>query len=71
MKIYGLSAFPQKQEFVNHLRWLSALTSSGNWIIRGDFNIITSLREKKGGKRMLDKYQEDFRETLVNSSLVD
>ena len=42
-----------------------------NWITRGDFNLITALREKKGGKQMLDKYQEDFRETLVNSTLVD
>ena len=71
MNIYGPSAFPQKQEFVNHLRWLSASASTGNWIIGGVFNIISSLREKKGGKRMLDKYQEDVRETLVNSSLVD
>ena len=64
VNIYGSSAFPQKQEFVNHLRWLTASASEGNWIIGGDFNLITSLKEKKGGKRMLDKYQEDFRETL-------
>ena len=71
VNIYGSSVFPQKQEFVNHLRWINASASLGNWIIGGDFNLITLLKEKKGGKRMLDKYQEDFRETLVNSSLVD
>ena len=26
---------------------------------------------KKGGKQMLDKYQEEFRETLANCTLVD
>ena len=71
VNIYGPSAFSQKQEFVKHLRWLSASASTRNWIIGGYFNLITSLREKKGGKRMMDKCWEDFRETLVNSSLVD
>ena len=71
VNIYGPSAFSQKQEFVKHLRWLSASASTRNQIIGGYFNLITSLREKKGGKRMLDKCQNDFRETLVNSSLVD
>ena len=33
VNIYGASAFPQKQEFVNHLRWLSASASEGSWII--------------------------------------
>ena len=56
MNIYGPSAFPLKQAFVHHLRWLCAMAKEGNWIIGGDFNLITSLQEKKGGRRMLDKY---------------
>ena len=69
--IYGPSAFLQKQEFVNHLRWLCASVLEGNWVIGWDFNMITSLREKKEGRNTLDKYQEDFGETLANSTLVD
>ena len=43
---------------------------------RGDLDsgrryLITSLREKKGGRRDLDKYQEDFREILTLGPLVD
>ena len=33
--------------------------------------MITSLRENKGGRRMLDKHQEEFREVLAQSTLVD
>ena len=43
----------------------------GIWTVGGDFNLITVLREKKGGRRVLDKYQEEFRDILAQSSLVD
>ena len=69
--IYGPSAFPQKQDFIHHLRWLDSLAKEGRWIVGGDFNLITALREKKQGRRVLDKYQEEFRDILAHSSLVD
>ena len=47
------------------------MAKEGRWIVGGDFNLITALREKKGGRRVLDKYQEEFRERLSQSSLVD
>ena len=68
---YGPSAFPQEQAFVHHLRWMDALPKEGRWIVGGDFNLITTLREKKGGRRVLDNYQEKFREILAQSSVVD
>ena len=37
----------------------------------GDFNLITSLREKKGGRRASYKYQEEFREILTLGPLAD
>ena len=37
----------------------------------GDFTLITTLRENKGGRRVLDKYQDEFKELLAHSSLVD
>ena len=40
-------------------------------MIGSDFNLITSLSEKKGGKRDLDRFQEAFGEILTRSSLLD
>ena len=54
--IYGPSDFPEKQVFIHHLRWLDPLAKEGRWIVGGYFNLITALREKKGGRRVLDKY---------------
>ena len=40
-------------------------------MIGGDFNVISNLGEKKGGRRILGKYQEAFCEFLAQSPLVD
>ena len=69
--IYGPSAFPEKQAFIHHLRWLRNHAQEGTWIVGGYFNLITSLRGKKGGRRALDKYQEEFREILTLGSLTN
>ena len=58
--IYGPSAFPQKQDFIHHPRWLESLAKEGRWIVGGYFNLITTLKENKGGRRVLDKYQEEI-----------
>ena len=50
---------------------MDSLGKEGIWIVGGDFNLIYSLRENKGGRRVLDKYQEEFMEILSQSSLVD
>jgi exonuclease III len=42
-----------------------------HWIIGGDFNIITSLAEKKGGIPRLDMEADLFKETIYNLHLVD
>ena len=36
-----------------------------------DFNLITSLGEKKGGRRSLDRFQEAFRDFMEQSQRVD
>ena len=48
MNIHGPSAFPQKHEFVNHLRWLSASASTGNWIIWRRLQCNIFAQGKKG-----------------------
>ena len=71
VNIYGPSAFPQKKAFINHLRWLRNHAQEGTWIVGGYFNLIISLREKKGGRIALEKYQEEFREILTLDPLAD
>ena len=41
------------------------------WIMGGDFNLIFSLGEKKGGRWSLDILQESFRDYIEQSQLVD
>eukprot|EP00253_Pinus_taeda_P008568 PITA_08568 len=42
-----------------------------NLILGGDFNMITSLMEKKGGLRKLNRDGEQFKDFIDNASLVD
>lgn len=71
VNIYGPSAFAKKQSILNFLRWQADQASVGSWVLGGDFNLITSLLEKKGGRRELDKFQEAFGEILTRSALLD
>lgn len=41
------------------------------WLLGGDFNEITSLNEKRGGSRRLEKYMQKFREPLDSCDLID
>ena len=42
-----------------------------SWIMGEDFNLITSLGEKKGGRRSLDRFVEYFINFVEQSQLVD
>ena len=44
---------------------------ANHWILGGDFNMITTLGEKKGGLRKLDKDAEAFNTFIVASKLID
>ena len=56
MNIYGPSAFPKKHAFLDFLEWVKVLSESRNWVIGGDFNLISNLGKNKGGRRSLDKF---------------
>ena len=71
MNIYGPSAFPHKRSLLDFLGWFKGITEIGNWVIGGDFNLISNLWEKKGGRRSLDKYQEAFYNFLTQSPMID
>ena len=42
-----------------------------HWVVGGDFNLITSLEEKKGGRCSLDEECNIFRKTIEDLGLVD
>jgi hypothetical protein len=42
-----------------------------HWILAGDFNIIATLAEKKGGIRRLDRDAEVFSTFIEKTKLVD
>lgn len=45
------------------------LCSEDLWVVGGDFNIITSLAEKKGGMRIMDADMETFGDIISKSHL--
>ena len=71
VNVYG----PQKTEdtisFLNSLNKLIARYPRSKCIIGGDFNMITTLLEKKGGLRKPNKDSEAFTSFIDNVKLVD
>eukprot|EP00253_Pinus_taeda_P009145 PITA_09145 len=78
IEIHGLltnTYFPQ--DLHHKLEVLEALTSLNVnrhhllWISGGDFNIITSLTEKKGGRMKLEEDSSGLKEFIQNHQLID
>jgi exonuclease III len=69
--VYGPASPRDKQAFLRSLRYLSSLTKHDRWILGGDFNIIRSLEEKKGGSRRLDQDSCDFNSLIDELRLID
>ena len=68
--MYGPSAFSQKPSFLEFLSWIKGQIGDSTWIVGGDFNLITSPGEKKGGRSM-DRFHEAFRDFVEQSQLVE
>ena len=47
--VYGSYTISEKLQFIADLNYFSNLTVGDHWIIDGDYNMIKSLEEKKGG----------------------
>jgi exonuclease III len=69
--VYGPASPRDKQAFLRSLSYLSSLTQYNRWIVGGDFNIIRSLKEKKGGSRRLDRDSCDFNSLIDDLRLID
>jgi exonuclease III len=69
--VYGPASIREKPSFLRNLIYLSTLNQQKKWIIGGDFNIIRSLEEKKGGSRRLDRETNEFNSLIENLHLID
>ena len=68
---YGPENVGDKKEFLLSLRRLREGMDNAHWVVEGDFNLIASLEEKKGGIHRLEEECETFRETIEHLNLMD
>jgi len=61
----------EKRRMLRDLENLKYHASNLHWILEGDFNIIMTLAEKKGGTRRLDRDAEDFSTFIDIMEMVD
>jgi hypothetical protein len=61
----------EKRRLLLDLENLKERTCNLHWILARDFNIITTLAEKKGGTRRLDRDAEYFSSFIDTMKLVD
>jgi len=69
--VYGPHIPGERRNFISNLIKVSGLYKSIPWIIGGDFNMIKSLNEKRGGVRRADADMELFEHTIKDQRLVD
>lgn len=78
MELHGLltnTYFPQdlhkKLEVLEALTALNATRQHPLWISGGDYNIITNLKEKKGGQMRLEEDNTGLKEFIQTNQLID
>ena len=69
--VYGPQVLEEKRRMLLDLENLKDRTCNLHWILARDFNIITTLAEKKGGTRRLDMDAEEFSAFIETMELVD
>ncbi|XP_020086093.1 uncharacterized protein LOC109708688 [Ananas comosus] len=67
--VHGPTAPNLKADFFLELRSISA-TSSGAWVVLGDFNVLLSIQDKNGPTTNINDILS-FRETVQESGLID
>ena len=71
MNVYGPQRMDDKVKFIDSLVDLRSRFGDIPWILGGDFNMIKSLLEKKGGTRTLNKDSLAFQTFMDSMKLVD
>ena len=62
--VYGPFQPSQKASFLEEIRHTKEWIGQEHWIIGGDFNLIRSLEEKKGGVRALSNITASFNKLI-------
>jgi hypothetical protein len=69
--VYGPHGPEENKGMIRDLEDIKGRATNLHWILAGDFNIITSLAEKKGGTRRLDRDAEEFSNFIDRAEMVD
>jgi len=69
--VYGCHIPRERKTFLKDLQTMRRILPGIPWTVRGDFNMIKSLEEKKGGKSRPDQDMEAFSEMITYQRLVD
>ena len=69
--VYGSQHLGDKRSFLKSLSNLRTRMPLEHWVVGGDFNLITSLEEKKSGRHCLEEECNLFHETIEDLGLVD
>eukprot|EP00253_Pinus_taeda_P017089 PITA_17089 len=70
-RVYGPPTPGEKENFMKKMKAIRRIYPEPAWIIGGDFNLIRSLEEKKGGIRKADQYMSMFNDMIDELRLVD
>jgi hypothetical protein len=69
--VYGPQIPSQKIKLLEFLESYKQDLPRKMWILGGDFNLITSLHEKKGGRRTLTQEDNRFKDFIDSFEMVD
>ena len=69
--VYGPHLLRGRKDFLRNIQAIRRIIPDNLWIVRGDFNLIRDLGEKRGGIRKQDRSMEDFNELITDLRLVD
>ena len=69
--VYGPQMLEGKRRILLDLEELKTCSNNHQWILAGDFNIITSIAKKKGGTRILDRDVEEFSMFIDTTKMVN
>ena len=61
----------QKIAFLNFLQWLIQEKAHHFDILGGDYNLIMSLQDKRGDRRILSKEDKLFKEFIEENNMID
>jgi exonuclease III len=71
MQVYGPQSLGEKRDFMRELSAVGTSMEEKQWIVGGDFNMITSLEDKKGGIGCLSSEDQSFKELIDQLRLID